>query len=123
MKEGEAGAVWCGDRRNVAKAGAYTKSEYAMTDRVSMRKSSSPRACRCSIKIAIHNAGRQSEELFGHSLPSWASTRDRTDCVNAITAEGIRDTAKIAEWIDRGCGRARDLLRRTRGRCIGWPLG
>jgi hypothetical protein len=61
-------------------------------------------------QIAIHNAGRQSEELFGHSLPSWASTRDRTDCINAITAEGVRATAKIAEWIDRGCGRARELL-------------
>ncbi len=50
-------------------------------------------------RIAIHNAGRQAEQVFGHLLPSWASARDRGDTVSLIIAHEIRDTREMEKWI------------------------
>jgi ATP-dependent Zn protease len=61
-------------------------------------------------RIALLNAGRQAEELFGHRLPSWATDRDRENTLNAIAAEGIKETAEMKQWIDEGKKRARELL-------------
>jgi ATP-dependent Zn protease len=61
-------------------------------------------------RIALLNAGRQAEELFDHLLPSWATDRDRENTLNAIAAEGIKETAEMKQRIAEGKKRARELL-------------
>ena len=61
-------------------------------------------------RIALHNAGRQAEEIFRHLLPSWASSGDRTNAINEIVAEGFSDTPDIEQWIADGCARARQVI-------------
>jgi hypothetical protein len=66
-------------------------------------------------RIALRNAGRQSEEEFRHSLPAWSSTKDRECSFKEIVEEGIREIDEIDEVIKKGCARARELLRRHEG--------
>jgi predicted nucleotidyltransferase len=63
-------------------------------------------------RVALHNAGRQSEEMFNHLLPSWASDGDRIDTLNLLAAKDIRDTAEAERSIADGCARAREILRK-----------
>ncbi len=63
-------------------------------------------------RVALHNAGRQAEEVFGHPLPSWASDGDRIDTLNLLAANDIRETSEVKRWIADGCERARELLRK-----------
>jgi ATP-dependent Zn protease len=62
-------------------------------------------------RVALSNAGRQAEEVFGHLLPSWASTCDRVGTLNLLAANDIRATEEVERWIADGCARARELLR------------
>ena len=61
-------------------------------------------------QVAICNAGRQAEEVFGHLLNSWASGSDRTDTLKLLAANDIRETSEMERWIADGCERARELL-------------
>jgi ATP-dependent Zn protease len=63
-------------------------------------------------RIAVLNAGRQAEEIFGHLLPSWASGRDREESLNFLSANGIRETQQMKTRIDEGRARAHELLRK-----------
>jgi ATP-dependent Zn protease len=62
-------------------------------------------------RVAIQNAGRQAEEMFGHLLPSWASGRDREDTLNLLAANEIREIHEMEQWIVDGRARAREILR------------
>jgi hypothetical protein len=64
-------------------------------------------------RIALLNAGRQAEELFGHRLPSWATDRDRENTLNAIAAEGIKETAEMKQWIDKAKNALENFWRST----------
>lgn len=63
-------------------------------------------------RVALHNAGRQSEVIFKYRLPSWASDGDRGDTLNLLAARDIRETAELEKWIADGCARAREILRK-----------
>src|SRR5262245_50308134 len=62
-------------------------------------------------RIAVHNAGRQAELVFGEPLPFWASARDQAETLNLLSNSGIRDPDAMRERIFEGCARARELLR------------
>jgi hypothetical protein len=53
-------------------------------------------------QVALNNAGRQAEEVFGRLLPPWASDCDRMRTINLLLANEIREIPEMEKWIDDG---------------------
>jgi hypothetical protein len=45
-------------------------------------------------------------------LPDWASSADRTNTLNLLAANEIREIPEIEGWIAEGCAHARKVLRK-----------
>jgi len=71
-----------------------------------------PEDLRLIDRVAILNAGHEAEVVFGHFLPDWASSGDRTDTLNLLSANEIREIPEIEGWIADGCAHARKVLRK-----------
>jgi ATP-dependent Zn protease len=44
-------------------------------------------------------------------LPDWASSRDFEETLNLLADKGIRER-EAEKWIDAGCARAREILKK-----------
>jgi hypothetical protein len=91
---------------------AYAKLRFAMIDRESMRRRSSRKDLRLIDRVAILNAGHEAEVVFGHFLLDWASSADRTNTLNLLAANEIREIPEIEGWIAEGSAHARKVLRK-----------
>jgi ATP-dependent Zn protease len=61
-------------------------------------------------QVAVWNAGRVAEEVFGRLLPSWATDGDREETLKLLATHEIRETPDIEKWIADGRARAKQLL-------------
>jgi hypothetical protein len=97
------------DGRSVA---ACSKLKFEMNLPGEHAQTEVPEDLRLIDRVAILNAGHEAEDYFGHSLPDWASSRDRTDTLNLLAANEIREIPEIEGWIADGCAHARKVLRK-----------